>query len=150
MPQSLARVITHIIFSTKNREPMIPAGLRSELNAYLGGVLREFDSRPIQIDNMPDHVHILCCLSRKFALSKVIEEVKKASSKWMKTKSQRLRGFYWQGGYGASSVSQSNVKVVRKYIADQEQHHRKMTFQDELRAFLKKHRIEYDERYVWD
>ena len=114
MPQSLARIIMHIIFSTKNREPMIPGELRTELNAYLGGVLKEFDSPPIEINARADHVHILCCLSRKYALSKVVEEIKKASSKWMKTKSPRLGGFYWQGGYGASSVSQSNVDVVRK------------------------------------
>ncbi|MCK4626981.1 MAG: IS200/IS605 family transposase [Phycisphaerae bacterium] len=150
MAQSLARIITHIIFSTKYRKPMIPPEIREELNAYLGGILKRYDCSPIEINCPPDHAHILCCLSKNHALAEILEEVKKGSSKWMKKQSPSLRDFYWQGGYGASSVSQSNVAAVRKYIANQQEHHRKLTFQEEFRAFLKRHQIEFDERYVWD
>ena len=150
MAQSLAKVLVHIIFSTKHRKPMITEELRPEMNSYLGGVLSGLDSPPIEINSAPEHVHILCVLSRTHALADVLEEVKKASSKWAKTKGPALEAFYWQGGYAASSVSQSRVTAVREYIVRQEEHHHKMTFQEELRAFLDRHEIEYDERYIWD
>ena len=150
MAQSLAKILVHIIFSTKHREPMISARMREELNAYLGGILKQMDSPPIEINCAADHVHILCRLSKNHALADVVKEVKRGSSKWIKAKWPSLRGFYWQGGYGSSSVSQSKVAVVREYIARQETHHRKTTFQEELRDFFKRHEIEYDERYIWD
>ena len=150
MAQSLSRIIVHVVFSTKHREPMIPRVLRDELNAYLGGILNQLDCPPIEINCTADHVHMLCCLSKNRALAEVIEEVKKGSSKWIKTKSPVLRNFYWQGGYASSSVSESIVEKVKRYVAGQEAHHQRMTFQDELRAFLRRHRIDYDERYVWD
>jgi len=150
MPQSLAKVLVHIIFSTKQRRPLIQPGVVRDLNAYVGGALSNLGCQPIAVNSMPDHTHILCRLSRNHALAKVIEEVKKTSSKWVKTKAPGLGDFYWQAGYGAFSVSQSNVEAVRQYILDQEQHHRKRSFQDEFRAFLKRHDIEYDERYIWD
>ena len=142
--------MTHIIFSTKHRRPMIPPEVRADLNAYMGGILRQLDCPAIEINCPPDHAHILCCLSKNIALADVLKEVKRGSSKWIKTKAPSLGDFYWQGGYGASSVSQSNVETVRGYIARQIEHHRKMTFQEEFREFLKRHQIQYDERYVWD
>lgn len=150
MPQSLARMITHVIFSTKHRRPSISPEVRDRLNAYLGGILKTLDCAPIKINSASDHVHILCCLSKNVALAKVVEEVKKGSSKWIKTQGDEFGQFYWQAGYGASSVSQSQVRSVSQYIAGQQEHHRKMTFKEEFRAFLTRHRIEYDERYVWD
>lgn len=99
---------------------------------------------------LADHVHILCILSKNHALAKVMEEIKKGTSKWLKTQSSSLGTFHWQNGYGAFSVSQSSIAAVREYIAGQEEHHRKVTFQEEFRAFLRKYRVEYDERYVWD
>jgi REP element-mobilizing transposase RayT len=150
MPQSLANILVHLIFSTKGRAPLIQPGLSPDLNAYLGGILASLECPPVLIGSVVDHVHILCALSRKHALAEVVEDVKKGSSKWVKTKGPGLENFYWQVGYGAFSVSQSNVEAVRAYIADQENHHKRMSFQDEFRAFLKKHGLEYDERYVWD
>jgi REP element-mobilizing transposase RayT len=150
MAQSLARLITHLTFSTKLRRPLITPELRADLNAYLSGILNKLESSAIEINCMADHAHVLFCLSRKRSLAEVVEELKKGSSKWIKTKSAALCDFYWQAGYGAFSVSQSNTDVVREYIVNQEEHHRKMTFQEEFRALLAKHQIEFDERYMWD
>jgi len=150
MPQSLAKLLVHIIFSTKLRQPLIHPEVAPDLNAYLGGILSDLGCRPIVINSVVDHTHILCCLSRNHAVAKVVEDVKKGSSKWLKTKGPAMRDFYWQAGYGAFSVSESNAEAVRQYIAKQEEHHRKVTFQDEFRAFLRRHGVEYDERYVWD
>jgi len=148
--QSLARNLLHLIFSTKNRAPLLTAAVRPELNSYLAGILRHWDSPAIVVGSVEDHVHLLFCLSRNHALSKVVEEVKKSSSKWVKVKGPAFAEFHWQNGYGAFSVSQSNVPAVRAYVERQEEHHRKVTFQEEFRAFLKRHGVEYDERYVWD
>ena len=105
---------------------------------------------PILINGTEDHVHILCNLSRTVALSKLVEEIKRQSSKWIKEQGLGFQDFFWQGGYGVFSVSQSNVDVVRAYVADQEEHHRKFSFQDEFRAMCQKHGIAVDERYGWD
>ena len=151
MPQSLAKILVHVIFSTKNREPFPGTdALRREVNSYLAGVLRNCDSPAILAGSTTDHVHILCSLSKNRALCDVIEEIKKSSSRWLKTKGPSLRGFHWQSGYGAFSVSQSNAQSVQDYIADQDRHHQRLTFQDEFRRFLKKYRVPFDERYVWD
>ena len=150
MAQSLAKLTTHMIFSTKNRRPVIPAGVRRELNAYFVGILREWDSPSILINSVADHVHILCCLSKNHPLAKVVEEIKKGTSKWLKRQDVSLRDFHWQNGYGAFSVSQSNVVEVRRYIERQETHHREVSFEEEFRAFLRRHEVEYDEQYVWD
>ena len=150
MPQSLAKILVHIIFSTKGRTPVIAPGVRPELDAYIVGILRQLECPSILVNSVADHVHILCRLSRTLALAKAIEQVKKGSSKWIKTKAAALRNFHWQNGYGAFSVSQSSVDEVRRYIANQEEHHRRVTFEEEFRAFLDRHGVAYDERYVWD
>lgn len=151
MPQSLARVVLHLVFSTKNRVPHLkdPA-LRARLHAYLAGVLQNLDCEPILLNGVEDHVHILCNLSRTETIAGLVEAAKKSSSKWMKEQGPAYRDFYWQGGYGAFSVSQSNVEPVRGYIASQEEHHRRVSFQDEFRALCQRHGQEIDERYVWD
>jgi putative transposase len=151
MPQSLAKVILHIAFSTKNRTPWLrdPA-IRAELYGYQATVLKGVDSPALLINGVEDHIHILCLLSRKFAIKDVIQEVKTATSKWIKRKGPAYRDFHWQGGYAAFSVSESKIAEVKRYIANQEVHHRRMTFQDEFRELCRRHGMEIDERYVWD
>lgn len=150
MPQSLSRIYVHIVFSTKHRETILSEKIHSELYSYFAGVLKEHESPALKMGGTADHVHILCLLSKNYALAKIVEELKKSSSKWLKTKRPEFRSFYWQNGYGGFSVGQSGIDVVIQYIEKQEEHHHRMTFQEEYRKLLKKYRIEYDERYVWD
>ena len=132
MPQSLANIAVHIVFSTKDRKPWLrDGGLRNELFAYMSTILRNnVDSPAIIVNGVEDHLHILCSLSRKFAIMKVVQEAKTETSKWLKKKSRETNDFAWQGGYGAFSVSQSNIAQVQEYIQNQEEHHKRMTFQD--------------------
>ncbi len=150
MPQSLARLNVHLIFSTKNREPVLHDNVRESLHRYMATVLQKFDCPAVLINSVADHVHILFELGRTVAVSDAVEEVKKTSSKWIKTQGAEFSSFAWQAGYGAFTVSGSNVVAVREYIADQQKHHRKKSFQEEYRAFLKRHGVVFDERYVWD
>jgi putative transposase len=150
MPQSLARLHIHLIFSTKGRERILSGDVRAKLHAYLATVLQNLKCPAMIVNSMDDHVHILFDLARSVALSKVVEEVKKSSSKWIKTQGPKFGTFTWQAGYGAFAVSESNLADVRDYIANQEEHHRTRTFQDEYRAFLDRHGVAYDERFVWD
>jgi putative transposase len=129
MPQSLAKLLVHLIYSTKNREVVLGNEIRDELHRYTAGILRELESPAILVNSVPDHVHILYAHSKNYSPSKIVEEVKKGSSKWLKTKGPAYPGFHWQNGYGAFSVSQSGVPAVMKYIAEQEEHHRHKTFQ---------------------
>jgi putative transposase len=150
MSQSLAQNLIHLVYATKNRQPWINENCRKKLFAYQSGIFDQWESPALVIGGVADHVHALFALSKNHALKKIIEEVKKGSSKWMKTVGPQLADFCWQAGYGAFSVSQSNVPAVKHYIETQEEHHRTMTYQDELRALLNKHKMEFDERYVWD
>jgi REP element-mobilizing transposase RayT len=151
MPQSLARAVLHVVFSTKNRVPFLrDMELRHRLYAYMAGVLQDIHCEPILINGVEDHVHILCNLSRTGTIAGLVEAAKHGPSKWMKEQGSAYADFYWQGGYGAFSVSQSNVEQVREYVATQEEHHRKISFQDEFRLLCRKHGLEVDERYVWD
>ncbi len=150
MGQSLVKNYIHLVFSTKNREAMIKPSIESELHAYLGGVCKNLDCQPIKIGGYLDHVHILCLLSRNIALKKLVEDIKSNSSKWIKTKGDNFKNFYWQQGYGAFSINPSEVDIVIAYINDQKKHHQKKSFQEEYRAFLQKYDIAFDERYVWD
>lgn len=151
MPQSHARIVVHIAFSTKNRFPFLKdAELRNRLHAFMAGVLKKIHCEPILINGTEDHVHVLCNFSRTITVANLIEELKTSPSKWIKEQGPEYRRFHWQKGYGAFSVSQSNVDRVRAYVAAQEKHHSKISFQDEFRALCKKHQLEIDERYVWD
>ena len=150
MGQSLVQNYIHIIFSTKHRGALIYPPYEEELYSYLGGICNNLECQVIKVGGYQNHVHILCMLSKKIALMKLLEKVKANSSKWMKTKEMALANFYWQDGYGAFSVSPFQVATIVNYIANQHEHHRKKTFQEEYRAFLKKYKVEYDERYVWD
>lgn len=150
MAQSLAKILTHLIFSTKNRERIIQDDVRDELHRYIATVLKEMESPAILINSVEDHVHILFSLSKNYAIKEIVEKIKTASSKWIKGKGRGYAGFYWQNGYGVFSVSQSNVREVEKYIAKQKEHHKYKTFQEEYREFLERYEVKYDERYVWD
>ena len=151
MPQSLSHLFVHIIFSTKHRQPFITERIEKELYAYIAKILYdECHSPAVVIGGDKDHIHILLALSRIWSIAKIVELIKKRSSKWMKTKGRDLSGFQWQTGYGCFSVSKSSVPAVRRYIEKQKEHHQKQTFKDEFVQFLDKHGIEYDERFMWD
>jgi REP-associated tyrosine transposase len=151
MPQSLAKILVHIVFSTKLRQPFLKdESVRGELHGYTIKVLDGLESPSIALNSVEDHIHILCLHSRKIALMKLIEEVKTSTSKWIKTKGRAYRDFYWQSGYGAFSVSESQRPAVVRYIERQAEHHRRLSFQDEFRQLCAKHGVPIDERYVWD
>jgi putative transposase len=151
MAQSLAKINLHTVFSTKERRPFLrnPA-LRDELHRYLGGILTHLDCQPIMVGGVEDHVHLLATLSRTCQPAEMVKEVKRGSSLWIKERDQALRDFGWQNGYGIFSLGFSQIKEVRDYIAGQEAHHHKATFQEEFRALLRRYEIAFDERYVWD
>lgn len=150
MAQSLARVHIHLIFSTKNRLPLLHDEVREPLHRYAAGTLKNLNCPPTLINSVDDHVHMLFELARTLSISDAVEEIKTSSSKWLKAQSVRLSDFAWQSGYGAFAVSFSNIDAVRAYIANQREHHRATTFQGEFRAFLNRHDVKFDERYVWD
>lgn len=150
MPQSLSNLLTHVIFSTKHREPFLSETVSDELHAYLVGILNNLNCSSIQVGGFHDHVHLFFRLSRTKTVAEVVEALKTSSSKWIKTKGKEFAGFHWQSGYGAFSVSQSDADAVITYIRNQPEHHRKISFQEEYRRFLERYQIEYDERYVWD
>jgi REP element-mobilizing transposase RayT len=150
MAQSLSSILIHLVFSTKNRESFITPTIEPELHPYMATIFRALKSPSLAIDGTTDHVHILFCLGRVMKIADLVEEVKTGSSKWLKTKGPPFRNFHWQKGYGAFSIGQSNVAALKRYIRGQKQHHRRVSFQDEYRKFLKRYEIEYDERYVWD
>lgn len=150
MPQSLANLYVHLIFSTKDRHPFLTDPVRPDLHAYMATVLANLKCPATLINSVQDHAHVLFNMSRTVTLAQAVEDLKKSSSKWIKTQNPKFEKFAWQSGYGAFSVSESNVGTVANYIRKQEEHHRTKTFQDEYRGFLTKHKIEFDERYVWD
>jgi REP element-mobilizing transposase RayT len=151
MPQSLSAVYIHVVFSTKDRRPEFrDTALREALHTYLGGIAKQLESAPILIGGVEDHVHLLLCLGHSISQAELVKELKRVSNVWLKEQGKVVTDFQWQNGYGAFSVSHSNLPAVRKYIAGQEEHHRKMTFQDELRLLLQKHDLTWDERYLWD
>ena len=151
MAQSLAKIVVHAIFSTKERKPFLDKQkLREELHRYIGGVLLGLDCQPIMVGGVEDHVHLLCSLSRTCEAANMIKEVKRSSSLWLKARNAKLKDFAWQSGYGIFSTGYSQIESARNYIAGQEEHHRNVSFQDEYRQFLQKYEVPFDERYVWD
>ena len=150
MAQSLSNILIHIIFSTKKRLPYIKSEIEKELHSYIVGIAKEHGSHVYEIGGVEDHIHILASLSRTMTASKLIEELKKGSSKWIKTKNAQYFDFSWQNGYAALSIGYSNVKALRGYIQNQKEHHKKTSFQDEMRLFLNKYNITFDEKYIWE
>jgi REP-associated tyrosine transposase len=150
VPQSLSKVILHIIFSTKNREPFLDSDVRPRIHAYLATICRDLGAELVRVGGIADHVHIVMTLPRTLSQAQLIEQIKTASSKWIKELDARYRTFFWQRGYGAFSVSPSQLEPVLQYVETQQEHHRTRTFQEEYRELLAKHGIAFDERYVWD
>ena len=151
MAQSLAKILVHTVFSTRVRRPFLrDKPLRDELHHYLGGILVKLDCQPIIVGGVEDHIHFLCALSRTCEAAEMVKEAKRGSSLWLKSKRPELRDFAWQNGYGIFSIGFSQIDATRVYIGGQEEHHRKISFQDELRELLRRYQIEFDERYVWD
>jgi putative transposase len=150
MPQSLAALYCHIVFSTKNREPYIDSDLQERLYEYIGGVIRERNSVLVAAGGIADHVHLLVSMSRELAVAPAVRDIKANSSRWVHETFPDRLFFAWQAGYGAFSVSVSCLDQVKAYIANQAEHHRKRTFQEEYRELLRLAGVEFDERYVWD
>jgi REP element-mobilizing transposase RayT len=150
MPQSLAALYCHVVFSTRNREPLIDPEWEDRLYGYVGGILGNRKCLLLIAGGMPDHVHLLVSLARTWSVADLVRDVKSNSSAWIHEEIPDMRHFSWQDGYGAFSVSVSQLDAVRKYVAGQKEHHARQSYQDEFRAILKRHGVEYDERYVWD
>jgi REP element-mobilizing transposase RayT len=150
MPQSHSFLLVHLIFSTKDRAPILDASIRPDLHAYLATVARNTNCECFRVGGVADHVHLAIRISRTITIAQLVEELKTSSSKWLKTQSPTLQHFAWQNGYGAFSVGPSDLEALTSYIDAQEEHHRKHSFQQEYRAFLKRYGVEFDERYIWD
>ena len=149
MAQSLANILLHVVFSTRDRTPWIHPAHGSELCAYLAGIFREVNCPALQVGAVDDHIHALCRLARTLPVSKLLEEVKKSSSRWIKSVDPRYADFAWQAGYGAFSVCESHAAAVRRYIANQAAHHRRVSFEEEFRRLLRMHNVPFDERYLF-
>jgi putative transposase len=150
VPQSLANILLHIIFSTKDRARLIPAEATSDLYEYLAAISRAYACPAHEIGGTENHVHICCSLARTQTCARLIEEMKKGSSKWMKAGARLVAEFAWQNGYGAFSTGDGQLSAVKEYIRRQPAHHAAVSFEDELRELLRQHGITYDERYLWD
>jgi len=150
MPQSLSNILVRLTFSTKDRRPDIHPDVEADLHGYLASICRDQGCPAIEVGGTEDHVHICFRLSPTIAIADLVEEVKKSSSKWIKTRGDGYHSFSWQAGYGAFSIGQSGLHALRSYVATQRKHHAKRDFKAEFRALLRKYQIEYDEQYVWD
>ncbi|MEA1897884.1 MAG: IS200/IS605 family transposase [Bacteroidota bacterium] len=150
MAQSLAQLYTHIVFSTKNHFPFIKSEIEIELYAYIGGTIKRIGGIPFMINGMDDHIHIFSTLPRTVALSKFVEDIKRNSSRWIKTKGAAYQNFAWQNGYAGFSVSSSKKDTIVRYIANQKEHHKIVSYKEEVLKFLKEYNLDYDERYLWD
>jgi putative transposase len=150
MPQSLAKVYIHLVFSTKSRIPVLADTWRDELFQVLGGSANNLGCQSLIVGGVADHIHMLFQLARTISLSDAIGTIKWTSSAWINQTRSLSTPFQWQGGYAAFSVSQSNVEAVRDYIRRQPEHHQRQSFQDELREWLRRYEVDWDERYLWD
>jgi putative transposase len=150
VPQSLAQILVHVVFSTKNREPILDDAIRTDLHAYIGGIVAHHHGTLLKAGSVCDHVHLLLAHPRTFTPAELIQDMKTGSSKWIKTRENRYRMFHWQAGYGIFSVSASHRPAIESYLERQAEHHRTISFQDEYRSLLRKHGIEWNEDYVWD
>jgi putative transposase len=148
MSQSFVQFYTHIVFHTKNNRVLIYEDIEDELYSYLGGILKNLKSQPIKIGGTSDHIHLLFTLPKTMTPADLVEEVKKSSSRWIKTKGKGYETFYWQDGYGGFSVSNFHVEVIKNYISNQKQHHLKTSFLEEYKKLLDEYSITYDEKYL--
>ncbi|MCW5960907.1 MAG: IS200/IS605 family transposase [Pyrinomonadaceae bacterium] len=150
MPQSISRIFVHIVFSTKNRAKLIAPEIEKGLFGYIHGVAANNNAHLIIANGAADHIHLLISLPKKIDIPELIGDIKRASSRWIKSQNINPKNFYWQRGYGAFSVGQTEIEVVENYIASQKEHHKDKDFKEEYRSFLTKYSIDFDERYVWD
>jgi len=150
MSQSLSKLYIHIIFHVKHLSVKIRKQENNELYAYIGSIIKDNESIPVIINGVEDHIHILCIMSKNIALAKLVEEIKRHSSRWIKTKGIYYQKFAWQGGYGGFSVSPSLHDKTKRYIQNQEKHHQKMNFKEEYLMFLKEYNVDYNEEYIWN
>lgn len=150
MPQSLTKLYTHLVFSTKNRRPFLDVQIRPRVHAYLATAVRSLDSSYVVVGGVADHVHILFEMGKMRTPVEIVEQVKRESSKFIKTLGPQYGQFYWQRGYAMFSVSPTHLGDAETYVRNQEEHHRTKTFQEEFREFLNRYNMEFDERYVWD
>ena len=150
MPQSLARLYIHLVFSTKLRSRTLTDDIRDPLHRYIATVINNQKCHSVLANSREDHIHILFDLHRTVALSNLVQEIKTASSKWIKTQGLRYHDFAWQSGYAAFAVDAFSMRAARAYVANQQEHHRVETFQDEYRRLLLDNGIEFDEQYIWD
>jgi len=150
MPQSFVCLNCHVVFSTKNRVPLIHPDLAPRLYSYIGGIVENAGGRLAAAGGMPDHVHLVVSLGKMMSAADTVRVIKSNSSGWIHDTFPEMRHFAWQTGYAAFAVSYSNLEQVRRYIANQQEHHRVRTFKEEFIALLKRHHIEYDERYIWN
>jgi putative transposase len=148
MSQSFVQIYVHIVFHTKGNAKLISEEIENELFSYLGGILKNYKSNPLQIGGTSDHIHILCTLPKTIAPADLVEEIKKSSSKWIKTKGAHYYNFYWQDGYGGFSVSNSGVDGVKRYILNQKRHHEQVSFMDEYKILLEAYGIPYEDQYL--
>ena len=149
MEHSLAKLYVHIIFHVKDEQNFIRQEDEKELYAYIGGIIKLTSSDPIKINGTENHIHALANMSKNISFSKFLEEIKKNSSRWLKTKNIHYKDFAWQSGYSGYSVSQSKVEIVKNYIERQKEHHKKISFREEYLKFLSEHGIKFDENYLW-
>ena len=150
MPQSLAKILVHIVFSTKERAPRIDDQIRDELHSYIGGIVENHRGALLKAGSVQDHIHLLLAHPRTISPSELVKEIKIGSAKWVKTKGDQFNHFQWQTGYGVFSISPSHRSAVEEYIGNQAEHHQVVSFEEEYRRLLTKYEIEFDERYVWD
>lgn len=150
MPQSLAKIYIHIIFSTKHRKNLIDDAIEDSLFEYIGGICKQLETNPVIVGGYRNHVHILCMLSRKVTVMHLVQEIKRASSKWIKTRGTQYNNFYWQDGYAVFSVYAKSLPIVEKYIQNQRAHHSRVKYKREFRSLMKEIDQEFDEQYVWE
>jgi putative transposase len=150
MSQSLSKLMVHIVFHVKHNSCLIRREDKHELYAYMGSIINDNESIPIIINGVDNHVHILTIMSKNIALAKLVEEIKRHSSRWIKTKDTHYANFKWQGGYAGFSVSESVLPIIKRYIENQEEHHKKINYKEEYLMFLREYGIEFDEKYLWN
>ena len=148
MAQSLCKIYLHLVFHVKTTSPLILESDIDDVHCYIGKLTNIAGCQVLRVGGVEDHVHLVCQLGREQTIARLVEEVKRNSSRWIKTRSPHYRGFVWQSGYAVFSVSQSSLAKVLAYVNNQREHHTKQTFRDEYLAFLKLYNVEYDENYV--
>lgn len=149
MSGTFTKLYYHLVFSTKGRENHLTKNIQEELYRYIAGIIKGEEGFVISIGGMEDHIHILCTIPAKTSVSNMLKQIKGNSSSWFHERFPNTSFFKWQSGFGAFSVSQSQIDKVKEYIQNQKGHHERFDFKDEFRNLLKRHGIQFDEKYIW-